>query len=209
MALDTLANIKTRLGITGSADDALLSLLQASADAWIAEYCQRDFEGGTFTEYHSGASDTVQLRNFPVVAVVSLRVDPSRQFTAESEWPSERFLVHAQRGVVRSLGGPFVPAAARTVLAQDMPSWTRAAGTVRVVYTTATAAVPADVREAYAQLIGHWFRRVKTQAGLGHQNLTAQHFADSAVRHTSEQVAGLPLPPDVRTLLAPYRLPSL
>lgn len=209
MALDTLTNIKTRLGITGSADDALLSLLQSSADAWIVEHCQRDFEGGTFTEYHSGASDTVQLRNFPVVAVVSLRVDSTRQFTTQSEWPSDRYIVHVQRGVVRSLAGPFVPFAVHAALAQEIPTWTRAAGTVRVVYTTATATVPAAVQEAYAQLIGHWFRRVKTQAGLAHQNLTEQRFADSAVRHTSEQVAGLPLPPDVLTLLAPYRLPRL
>ena len=56
MSLDTLANVKARLGITSSADDTLLGLLQDSADQAVANYCNRDFAGGTFTEYHSGGS---------------------------------------------------------------------------------------------------------------------------------------------------------
>jgi hypothetical protein len=56
MALDTLANVKARLGITTSADDTLIGLLQDSADAAIANFCNRDFAGGTFTEYHPGGS---------------------------------------------------------------------------------------------------------------------------------------------------------
>src|SRR5204862_218668 len=52
MSLDTLANVKLRLGVTTSADDSLLSALMDSADEWVAQYCGRDFAGGTFTEHH-------------------------------------------------------------------------------------------------------------------------------------------------------------
>ena len=33
--------------------------------------------------------------------------------------------------------------------------------------------------EAYAQLVGHWYRRVKTQAGANFQNVTQQKFGDA------------------------------
>jgi len=75
MALDTLANVKSRLGITTSADDTLLGLLQDSADQAVANFCSRDFVGGTFTEYHPGGSEFVHLRNFPVDGVTSVKVD--------------------------------------------------------------------------------------------------------------------------------------
>ena len=66
MSLDTLANVKARLGITTAADDTLLGLLQDSADAAVDNYCNRDFAGGTFTEYFPGGSEFVPLRNFPI-----------------------------------------------------------------------------------------------------------------------------------------------
>ena len=54
MSLDTLANVKLRLGVTTSTTTTLLSALMDSADQYVAEYCGRDFGGGTFTEYHPG-----------------------------------------------------------------------------------------------------------------------------------------------------------
>ena len=38
MSLDTLANVKLRLGITTSADDTLVSALMDSADEWVAQW---------------------------------------------------------------------------------------------------------------------------------------------------------------------------
>jgi Phage gp6-like head-tail connector protein len=80
MSLDTLANLKARLGITTSADDTLLGLLQEAADAAVANYCNRDFAGGSFTEHFPGGSDFVHLRNFPVDAVTSVKLDPAYFF---------------------------------------------------------------------------------------------------------------------------------
>ena len=61
MALDTLSNVKIRLGISGSSDDTLLGKLQDSADAFIANFCDRDFTGGTFTASTCGRAswDTI------------------------------------------------------------------------------------------------------------------------------------------------------
>src|SRR4051812_17178048 len=151
MSLDTLANVKVRLGVTGSADDALLGLLQDSADAWVANHCGRDFAGGSFTEYHPRATGFGFLRNYPGQSVTSLRVDTGYGFGATTELPASAYVVHAERGVIQSLGGAFVPP-------PRAGAWEAAPRAARVEYATATGAVPADVKEAYALLVGHWYR---------------------------------------------------
>src|SRR5437763_9436817 len=109
MSLDTLANVKARLGITTSADDSLLTLLQDAADAWVDGHCQRDFVGGTYTEYHPGHSAFVFLRNYPVTAVTSVKVDPAYGFGAATVLAATAYVVHTDRGVIQSLCGPFLP----------------------------------------------------------------------------------------------------
>jgi hypothetical protein len=205
MPLDTLAHVKTRLGLTSSADDALLALLQDSADSFVAQFCRRDFAGGTFTEYHNGASIYAFLRNYPIVSVTSLRVDCAGTFAADSEWPTSAYVVQTERGVVQTLVGPFVPMPERSLLDNTVPAYPWAPRAVRVVYTTAVDSVPAEVLEAYAQLVGHWYRRIKTQAGVQFKNVTQQKLGDATSIYSKDQIAGLPLPPDVYTLLRPYR----
>ena len=57
MALDTLANVKTSLLISGTADDAVLTRLMDAAEAFVADYTGRAFAGGTFTETHPAGSE--------------------------------------------------------------------------------------------------------------------------------------------------------
>ena len=49
------------------------------------------------------------------------------------------------------------------------------------MYTTATSQVPADVKEAYARLVGHWYRKVKTDAAANFQNVQQQKYGDTFV----------------------------
>ncbi len=210
MSLDTLANVKTRLGITATADDALLVLLQNAADRWVSNYCGREFGGGTYTEYHPGGSEFVHLKNFPVQSVTTVNVDPGYVFGAGTVVSPSSYVVHAERGVIQSLVGPFAPPAERQGLVNRyVAHWTRGPRVVQVVYTVATGAADADVLHAYAQLIGHWYRHVKTQVGLNFLNVSTQRMGDFGSSYRVEQVAGLPLPPDVAALLAPHRVPSL
>jgi hypothetical protein len=204
MSLDTLSNVKARLGITTSADDALLGVLQDTADAWISEHCQREFAGGTFTEYHSGSA-VIFLRNFPVESVTSVKADAGYGFGVSTVMPASAYVVHPERGVIVSLFGPFAPRALERI-----PPWGWSPRTVQVVYSTATSAVPADVKQAYALLVGHWYRHVKTMIASGYQNVTQQTFGDATAIFSKDQIAGLPMPPDVfRLLAAPHRAPNL
>jgi uncharacterized phiE125 gp8 family phage protein len=193
MSLDTLANVKLRLGVTTSADDALFTALMDAADQYVAGHCGRDFAGGTFTEYHAGGGAFVFLRNYPVQAVTTVKVDPAYAFGADTVVPATAYVVHADRGVIESVTGPF----------------TCGPRVVQVVYTVATGAVPADIKEAYALLIGHWYRHVKTQIGAGFCDVTQQTVGDSTTIFAKDQVAGLPLPGDVTRLLGAYRVPPV
>jgi uncharacterized phiE125 gp8 family phage protein len=191
MSLDTLSNVKARLGITTSADDTLLGLLQDTADAAIANYCNRDFAGGTFTEYAPGGSEFIHLRNFPVSSVTSVKLDSTRNFGAETVVSTDDYVVETDRGVIQSVAGAFLPSEPQVL---------------QVVYATATSSVPADVKEAYARLVGHGYRRVKTDVAANFQNVIQQKFGETFVVFSGAEGG---LPDDVTALLAPYRTPLL
>jgi hypothetical protein len=208
MSLDTLANVKLRLGVTTSADDSLLSALMDSADQYVIDYCGRDFGGGTYTEYHPGNTPTVFLRNFPVQAVTSLKVDPSYGFGAETVRPATAYVLHPDLGVIQSLTGPFL-ASWTGLPVFNTPAWQLGPRTVQVVYTVASASAPANVREAYALLIDHWYRHVKTQVAAGYQNVYRQTVGSSTIIFAKDQIAGGALPTDLERLLGPYRVPVI
>ena len=210
MSIDTLANVKSRLGITSSADDSLVSQLMDSADAWIANYCGMAFPGGTFTEYFPGNTDSLQLANYPVTAVTSVNVDPVQVFGSNTIVATTSYVVHSERGVIQSKVGPFVvrPRSPGLVNADREP-WTRSPRAVQVVYTTATNAVPNDVKEAYALLVGYWYREVKTIGATNFQNIQHQKFGDVATTYRLDEVAKLAPPPDVERILGLYRTPVI
>ena len=61
MAIDTLANVKAALLVSGSTDDAVLTQLMDAADGFVAEHTGRAFAGGAFTVKGSpGSSKTIQ-----------------------------------------------------------------------------------------------------------------------------------------------------
>lgn len=206
MSLDTLSNVKTRLGVSGSGDDTLLGLLQDSADRFIANWCERDFEGGAFTEYHPGGAEFVHLRNYPVASITSVKVDPNYAFGAESLVASASYVTHTEWGVIQSLAGPFLPRYRNGLVNTDIHTWTRGPRVIQVVYSVTTSAVPNDVKEAYARLIGFWYRRVKTETAVTFIDLREQNFGDMSVAYAPTPAR---LPAEVYELLAPYRAPRI
>ena len=204
MALATLSDVKTHLGITTAADDTLLAQLQTSADDFVEQYCGRSFAGGSFTEDHSGGARMAFLRNYPVTAVTSVKVDPDRAFGTETVLDPADYYVHADRGVVEALGGPFVPSRPGwRVGADDFP------GAVRIAYTTATGQVPAAITRAYAELIGHWYRQVKTHGTLTHLNQLQQTNGSVVTEYPWGQSGGFRIPTGVLQLLERYRVPCV
>jgi uncharacterized phiE125 gp8 family phage protein len=195
--LTTLTDIKAALKVTGTDDDALLERVMNGADGYVEAHTGRDFAGGTFTELHPGGRAALFLTNFPVTAVTSLKVDPVRAFGSGTERAADAFVLHAARGVIESLAGPFVPGRGS------------APGTVRVVYATATGAVPRAVTEACAQLVAHWYRQVKTFNDQQYRMLLEHGDGTNARAWPWSLASGLKVPPAVAQLLAPFRVPPV
>lgn len=198
--LDTLANVKTSLLISGSTDDAVLSRLMDAADAFIAEYTSRAFAGGTFTEIHAAGHELVFLRNFPVDTLTSLKVDAKREFGLYTARGADTFVVHTERGVIESVDGPFLKPC-------DRPGghWP---GALQVVYSTPTGQVPPGIKEAFCQLIGHWYRMAKTAFSQNYEMLETLIDSSGEKDWPWSVSAGEPLPPGVLQLLQPYRVPA-
>lgn len=204
MPLDTLTNVKARLGISTSADDGLLGLLMDSAERWISEFTGRDWAGGTFTEYFPGQLEWLCLANFPVSSVTSVKVDAGGAFGPDSTLSPTDYVIHAERGVIQSRRGPFLGASRYGLVNADRATWTRHPRAVQVVYTV-SAPVPDDVKHAHALLVGHWYRTVKTQAAANFQNLAHQRYGeiDVGYRHDGS------IPDEVTSLLTRYRTSSI
>lgn len=94
MALISLSDAKTTLGISGTAEDSKLTIMIAAASAAVQRYCGRDFESQTYgtgatTAYSSGGdsgyyngdnSRFLILRQRPVTSITSIYSDPTGYF---------------------------------------------------------------------------------------------------------------------------------
>ena len=198
MAIDTLANLKTGLMVSGSSDDDLLTRLMSAAESFVEQHTRRAFAGGTFTETHPAGDRLLFLTNYPVASVTTLRVDPNRAFGTTTARAADTFVVLADRGVVTSLTGPFLP--------PRPDGWPAA---VQITYSTATGQVPAAVKEALTQLVGHWYRQVKTSADVSYQMLTEKTSGTDTKAYSWSLTTGLKIPPTVLELLAPFRVPTI
>ena len=201
MALDTLANTKSILMVSVSLDDTMIGQLMDAAESFIAQYTRRDFSGGTFTETHPAGGSSIFLRNYPIATVTSLKVDPDRQFGSTTERDAATYVIHFDRGVIESLSGPFLQPYRKG--SNDWPE------SVKVVYTTATSSVPAAVKQAFADLIGHWYRLAKTNSDASFLMLTELVNSTATKGYSWSLTRGLSIPPGVLELLAPFRVPSL
>jgi hypothetical protein len=195
MPLETLANIKSQLSVSGSADDTLLSQMQTAAEAYIQTFCGRAFGSGTFTEYHPGGARLVFLSNYAVGSISSIHVDVERQYPPDTLMDLSRFVLYPARGVIECLDGTFVP---------RLPGWKvpidAFPNAVRVVYT-----VPGAILRAYTELVGHWYRTAKTHAATGQTNVVEQ----TGTVYPWGQSTGYRVPPSVVDLLQLERAPRL
>jgi len=69
--------------------------------------------------------------------------------------------------------------------------------------------LPPPVKEAFGQLVGHWYRQAKTFADQGHQMLLERTSGADTKTWSWSLARGLLVPPVVHQLLAPYRIPTV
>lgn len=102
MAIISTSEYKIWAGISGSAQDAVIAVLIASAQATLERFTGRDFDGATFTEYYNGGGTTIQLKNYPITSITSLQYrDAAGNLTSI---PTTDWRVDLDTGIVSMLG---------------------------------------------------------------------------------------------------------
>lgn len=175
--LSTVASCKEHLGISGTTFDAVIGTLLTRASAWIERYCGRTFASTAYTQDYDGdGTDTLILRQYPIVSVTTIHDDQERDFASATLIDADDYYVDADKGMVKLIAGRF----------------SRGRGNVRVVYTAGHATVPAAVALAAVELTAFWFNR-RRSAGRASESL-----GGLSVSHLGD------VPGDIKTMLDEY-----
>lgn len=96
--LDTLSNVKSRLGITTSDDDTFLTAQITLISDVIERYCRRKFASASWiqTFYKEDLKNTkeILLYHFPVISVAEVDIDGT-------SYPTADLIVHKPTALVR------------------------------------------------------------------------------------------------------------
>lgn len=168
MAFATLAQVKEWLGITGAADDALLTRMLDAATASMERYMARTILSASYTETRSGTGgNALTLRNRPISAVSSVTVNGTAW--AASDGRSTGYVFDGE--TLFAIGNIFA----------------RASQNVVVTYTAGYATVPADLEQACIELVGAKYKerdRIGIQSkGLAGESISyiVKEFPDSVM----------------------------
>lgn len=159
--LTTVAAVKTRMGISGSAKDAVLAALVTHVSAELQRFCDRTFAAADYVDqFDADGTDVLVLRNRPINTVTDVRVDPLRLFPTSTIVDSTQYYVDLRRAMIR-----FVDV---------VPTW--GVGAVKVTYNAGYVAIPDDVAKLTIDLIVYSYNQ-RQSWGNKHESLGGSSFA--------------------------------
>ena len=228
MAICDLATVKLNLGISGTTQDAVLTLWLNAAISAVINYCGTSFESQLRTEYYQPDGWNLLLRNRPVISVTSVYEDTNGFWNqSATPFPAETLLTAgvdyalqedagelvatygyiSRSGIIRRLNRSWP----RRYPRQLIPGWTTqnlslpdypSIGSVKVVYTSGYTTLPAAITQAVCFEVSAYKQRAK----LGGANLTSESLGEysySLGQQIPVIVGGL-LSDAARNLLAPF-----
>ena len=198
MALVTLAEVKTHLGVKSSTHDAQLASFITSAEANIYNWVRRtSFESATYTEYPQGLnSKWLRLREMPVTSITSVAIDSERTFASSATLATTEYSL-INGGLYRVTGTwPGVVQRRSGLLgASVQPS----NGIIKVVYVAGYATVPEDIKYCVKQAVA------RTIAVKGGGALKSESLDGYTYTLDSEAGRGDALGEEVRKILNKYK----
>ena len=195
----TLADVKDRLGETGTDYDTLIKQIIAAMGDRFDRYTQRQLIRPTvdLTEYYSGPGSCIHLRAYPVIEITSIKVSYDYTFSSESALTADseyRLLSDGRSGVIfrNNLNWPDQPDCVQVIYR---------GGYVPAGQTPAAGetSMPNDLREAAILQASYIFKR-RDDIGL-----TAVSYQGGSV----SKFAAIKLLPEVEQTLDSYRRPIL
>lgn len=164
--IQTLDEAKADLGITDTADNAVLTDCMESLQGRIEEHLQRTLLRGTYTEVHDGGVRALQVKAIPIESIASIHISSDQTWDADTLLDSSDYRYKADRGLIWYGDGTY--------------QWTAGVQNIRVVYVGAYVAagsnpsgvqlaMPEAIRDAFRLQLGFEWRNRRT---LGQQSVS-------------------------------------
>lgn len=189
----SLANMKSVLGITDTADDALLTIWMEQLQGRFDEHCQRRFlYSASETEYFDGGTTSLFVRRWPIASIGSIIIDADQAWSADDAIDSMAYRVNHKRGSLL-YGTAGVP-------------WPCAPQGIRVVYaggfvkSDGTAAAHVDDYELKALQ-----RALLLQANFEWRNRKQLGLSQVSAQGNAINMAPCELLREVKDCLVPFR----
>lgn len=203
MALITVADLKTYLGITSASEDTFLALLVSGVDAAVKRYLNREIESATYTgEVYDGSGGmSLFLEEFPVTAISEVKVSDDffggYDNTTGAFESANLVWVRNTDYIVRRLDE-----SERNVgeLISTRGVWPEGVANVRVTYTAGYTTVPQAIQQA-CFLICKELRQSRDASG----NLKSETLGDYSYTVLSSADEGGASIATAKSLLGPYR----
>ena len=190
-AFCTATQVKAYLHISGGDDDTLFAALADHATAAVKNYCNRDFSGTTYTEYHDGGGfGKLVLDHRPIISVTSVYDDLDREWPESSLVASSDYVTRDKEGIVEWLHSASMFPSASACFADGQLN-------VKITYTAGYASIPDPAVQATIMLAAVLYHRGKQGAeGIAEE--------DEAGKYSVTYTIGL-ITPEIAALLDPYR----
>ena len=198
-SLISIAEYKVWAGISGTAQDALLTVLVDAVSMEVRRMCDRNltngFESVSRTERYSGTGEqTIQLTEWPVASITSVTVYTAGG-TAEV-LDSSTYRVNGDSGVLSRIDpvrGRFPVTAFGSVEAtfSTQPWFEEGFDNVQVVYTGGYATIPADLKMACYRLTDLAYSARGRNFGIQSESLGGYSYTNANPKATNELKAEL------------------
>ena len=203
-SLISIAEYKVWAGISGTAQDALLTVLVDAVSMEVRRWCDRNlidgFESVSRTERYDGNNEqTIQLKEWPVTSVTSVKLYQA-DGTSQT-YDSTTYRVDADSGVLSRIDpkkGRFPVTAFGTVNAtfSVQPWFDEGWQNIEVVYTagyarTPTDLLPADLKMACYRLTDLAYSARGRNFGLASESLGQYSYSNLDPSKTTEIKASL------------------
>jgi hypothetical protein len=198
-SLISIAEYKVWAGITGTAQDALLTVLVDAVSMEVRRWCDRNltngFESVSRTERYDGTGEqTIQLIEWPVASITSVTVYTADGTTEVLD--SSTYRVNGDSGVLSRIDpkrARFPVTAFGTVQAtfSTQPWFEDGFDNVQVVYTGGYATIPADLKMACYRLTDLAYSARGRNFGIQSESLGGYSYTNANPKATNELKAEL------------------
>lgn len=174
--LTTLASFKAYAGVTGAADDTVISAMISAYSAYVQQWLNRNILSQAYTDTYNGRDHIAQmLPQWPVTAVTSVTID-GVSIPARTAVPGSGYFTDGESVILSGY------------------SFARGRANVVISYTAGYATVPLELAQAVNELVN-----------LRYKLRDKQEWSSKTLAGETVSLVTKDMPDSVRTILNNWR----